>query len=667
MGTKLPFCILRGTTFYWRRRLPTPFKMSVEFSLGTKDLRVARGLSSMLTIETDRAFAVLREGKMTPEQVDTFARQKFAEHSARLNAVHQLARDRQTPWQDEIVATRAAAIAMSLLAHHGRSAQLSDFPGTTDGELSSEVMQCAQSMLETYSLDYWSDVRARRLQSDLAEKLSLTNPSPLDVAEARSATLEAYAAAGAAMAAKFGATPKSLDELTALAARFAEVPKGEVKQPKETHDQSDSPSKEPHLTGLDPADATISVNETEGFLSDTALAAEPERRAENILEFARRSIAANADEKEIRRSTARQKLTVIKLFVEITGKQTFQSLKQADIKTFVDAMALLPKVRRRSKAEQEFSAADLIAKGRTLPRKDVGLAAGTVNRNLCYISVLIRQAIMAGIEDVPPLLIGGFRKKKRGKANEKRPAYTEDDIASLFKHPIWTGCRSAVRRHLPGEVIVWDGLYWSPLISAYCGARLEEIAGLEMSEVVVDDVIPHFVIRENDNRGLKTIASERMVPIHPVLIQLGFLRYVAAKRKESAKHLFPELRPNPGTETPWGSRVGRKFGEAVAMALGAHRVEKDKNKTFHSFRHYICTKLGTFADLKDKMVQDIVGHENVGTTDRIYKDPTPLDVMLEAMCRLPDLTDAAYQASTARKIVPPRRQLKLDQPTVSRT
>ena len=77
MGTKLPFCILRGTTFYWRRRLPSPFKMSVEFSLGTKDLRIARGLSSMLTIETDRAFAVLREAKMTPKKVDTFAKQNL--------------------------------------------------------------------------------------------------------------------------------------------------------------------------------------------------------------------------------------------------------------------------------------------------------------------------------------------------------------------------------------------------------------------------------------------------------------------------------------------------------------------------------------------------------------------------------------------------------------
>ncbi len=264
---------------------------------------------------------------------------------------------------------------------------------------------------------------------------------------------------------------------------------------------------------------------------------------------------------------------------------------------------------------------------------------------------------MAGIEDIPFLEIGGFRKKKKGKTNEKRPAHKEKDIETLFKHPIWTGCRSAVHRHTPGNVIVWDGVYWLPLISAYCGARLEEIAGLNLTEVVIEGPIPHIVIKENDNRGLKTIASERMVPIHSLLINL---RYVAAKKKERATHLFPELRPNPGTETPWGARVGRKFGEALAMTLGEHRVEKDKNKTFHSFRHYICTKPGTFRDLKDKVVQDIVGHENVGTTDRIYKDATPLDVMLEAMCRLPDLTDAAYQASTERMIVPPRRQVKQD-------
>lgn len=149
MGTKLPFCILRGTTFYWRRRLPSPFKMSVEISLGTKDLRVARGRSSMLA-----GLQYCVKGKMTPEQVETFARQKFAEHSAKLSTVHHLGRDLKTPWQDEIIATRPAAIAMTLLAQHGRSAQLSDYPGIMDGELDSGLIQKAQTSLEMYRLDY---------------------------------------------------------------------------------------------------------------------------------------------------------------------------------------------------------------------------------------------------------------------------------------------------------------------------------------------------------------------------------------------------------------------------------------------------------------------------------------------------------------------------------
>ena len=50
------------------------------------------------------------------------------------------------------------------------------------------------------------------------------------------------------------------------------------------------------------------------------------------------------------------------------------------------------------------------------------------------------------------------------------------------------------------------------------------------------------------------------------------------------------------------------------MTLGAHRVEKGRNKTFHSFRHYACTTLGLFDDVKDKTIEDIVGHENKGTT-----------------------------------------------------
>ena len=143
----------------------------------------------------------------------------------------------------------------------------------------------------------------------------------------------------------------------------------------------------------------------------------------------------------------------------------------------------------------------------------------------------MRQAKMAGVEGLPDLIIGGFRLPKLVRAHEQRPGYSAADIELHFGHPIWSGCYSTTRRHIPGDVIVWDGLYWCPLISAYSGMRREEIAGMQVSEVVLDADVPHFVVVENGNRGLKTLASTRTVPIHPVLTRLGFDCYVRTQKK----------------------------------------------------------------------------------------------------------------------------------------
>jgi hypothetical protein len=44
--------------------------------------------------------------------------------------------------------------------------------------------------------------------------------------------------------------------------------------------------------------------------------------------------------------------------------------------------------------------------------------------------------------------------------------------------------------------------------------------------------------------SLKTKTSERVVPVHPQLVNLGFLKYVAARCKESEQAwLFPTVSP----------------------------------------------------------------------------------------------------------------------------
>ena len=183
-----------------------------------------------------------------------------------------------------------------------------------------------------------------------------------------------------------------MNDLALLAARFATAPKGQTNLQEVSEPQSTGARGKEDVVRSDPATAPIHFIDTDAPIVDATVEIGREPVGENILEFGRLSVSSGAEQKAIVRSTARQKLTVIKLFIDITGKHTFHSLKQADIKKFVDTMALLPTVRRRSKAERELTIEELIAKGRTLPSKQVGLAARTVNRNLCYVSVLINQA-----------------------------------------------------------------------------------------------------------------------------------------------------------------------------------------------------------------------------------------------------------------------------------
>ena len=41
---------------------------------------------------------------------------------------------------------------------------------------------------------------------------------------------------------------------------------------------------------------------------------------------------------------------------------------------------------------------------------------------------------------------------------------------------------------------------------------------------------------------MKSEAGQRVVPVHPELVRIGFLDYVAAMKKASERKLFPDLR-----------------------------------------------------------------------------------------------------------------------------
>lgn len=150
--------------------------------------------------------------------------------------------------------------------------------------------------------------------------------------------------------------------------------------------------------------------------------------------------------------------------------------------------------------------------------------------------------------------------------------------------------------------------YFGPLIGLLHGPRVREFLQLMTNDIVVVDNVPCFKFQvdfvdensaaETTKRGrsqakkvatdlpprtLKNESVYRTIPIHPKLIDLGFLRYLDTRRKQSiaALPLFASALPEPGGESPlWGRAFEQSFLRYVRDKLGF-----GNGFGTHSFRH----------------------------------------------------------------------------------
>ncbi|HEY0919523.1 hypothetical protein [Devosia sp.] len=182
----------------------------------------------------------------------------------------------------------------------------------------------------------------------------------------------------------------------------------------------------------------------------------------------------------------------IALFCEITGKERIEEVVQGDVSRFFDTMRSLPINYRKSPKQKHLPIFYFVEAAKTLPEDQVGLARGTVNRNLDNLSRVVELARARGHKVAAGLNPSALRMKRKKRARADRPPFAFHDLQRLFAHTIWSGCKSVARRNLPGTAVIKDGLYWVPLILAYTGARLEEIAGLLTAEAITEHVIPHL-------------------------------------------------------------------------------------------------------------------------------------------------------------------------------
>lgn len=161
---------------------------------------------------------------------------------------------------------------------------------------------------------------------------------------------------------------------------------------------------------------------------------------------------------------------------------------------------------------------------------------------------------------------------------------------------------------------------WLPLLGLFTGARLNELGQLLITDIQRDPV-PHFRIRRAKNSE-----SLREVPLHPRLVELGFMDYVDALRAAGQERLWPYLRSRGVLKTN-GEVLGKWFNRYLHQELGFPRTV-----VFHSFRHTfkdLCRNAGIARDVHHQLT----GHAS-GATGDAYGAGYALEVLHAEVSRI---------------------------------
>ena len=167
--------------------------------------------------------------------------------------------------------------------------------------------------------------------------------------------------------------------------------------------------------------------------------------------------------------------------------------------------------------------------------------------------------------------------------------------------------------------------YWLPLLSLYSGARIEELASLDCSQIINEDDIYYI-----DIERAKTTSSIRKVPIHSKLIDLGFIEFLEEVKKKNTK-LFPHLKLG---KNGYSKNCSRRFGQYLDR-IGI----VDTQKVFHSFRSSFINRM-TMLNIHPAILMGIVGHYEQSKLDLSsphfvnYQQSKPIAVLKDTIDKL---------------------------------
>jgi hypothetical protein len=156
-----------------------------------------------------------------------------------------------------------------------------------------------------------------------------------------------------------------------------------------------------------------------------------------------------------------------------------------------------------------------------------------------------------------------------------------------------------------------DPLFWMPLMSYLMGPRMAEAAQAGPDDVQCDQGIAYLIVRQALGDSVKSENATRKIPVHPALIELGFLELVSRAKERGDRRLFPSLTrgANKGTYT---ENFTKTFGY-YRRTNGVYWHGLDFHALRTTFHHRLMD-----AACPGALRRKLMGHEPLDEGERSY-------------------------------------------------
>ncbi|MCW8196045.1 site-specific integrase [Proteobacteria bacterium 005FR1] len=282
--------------------------------------------------------------------------------------------------------------------------------------------------------------------------------------------------------------------------------------------------------------------------------------------------------------------TAFRDLVFILGDLPLSDIGYDEARRVRDTLCKLPKHRNKQEKYANKSAQELL--DMKLPT-DKCIGATTIADRLTYLKTIFDWFVTRGLIETNPFTKVGIAYKKKPTADFKA-----EELNLIFSSALYQPGSPYSKRTTACH-------WWFPLVSLFTGARPGELMQTRLSDMKYFSGILCIKIPDEEGFKVKNKAAPRAIPVHPVLLELGFVDYLEKLSSLGYKRVFETI---PLGKDKVSERVSKWFNEQYRPSH-LPKYFKEKEKKLYSFRHTYITECRVYAKVDRVSGEIMAGHE----------------------------------------------------------